>query len=221
MNVIVVGYGRVGSRVARVLDEEGHDVVVVDNDRMKVERAGERGFRVVEGNGAREATLQEAGVAEADAVGGFTGDPETNHQICLIAGDYATRTVMRVSEDVEAAVYERYSDDVDEVIYPERLGAAGAKTALLGGDFNAIADLTEGLQIFVLTVPEDAPIVGAHVNEIDLGDRGRIYAHGRDRESLTIPLPGTVVEAGDRIALLAATEAVADVRAELTAAEAA
>lgn len=216
MNVIVVGFGRVGARVARVLFEEGHEVVVVDNERIKVERARERGIRGIEGDGTDEAVLEEAGVATADAVGGLTGDPEVNHRTCLIAAEHGCRTVMRVSEDIDAELYEQYSADVDEVIYPERLGAAGAKTALLGGDFDALGALTEGLQILVLTVPDDAPIVGEHVNEIDLGDRGRIYAHGADREALSIPLPGTLVEAGDRIALLAATEAVPAVRAELT-----
>jgi len=215
MNVIVVGFGRVGSRTARVLAEEGHDVVVVDDVYEKVRRARERGFTVVEGDGSSVESLIEAGIEEADSVGGLTGDLETNHTICRLATDHDCRAVLRISQDVDPAAYAEYAADADEVIYPERLGAAGAKTALLGGDFNALGDLTEDLQILVFPVPAGAPIVGDHVNEIDLGDRGRIYAHGREDESLTIPLPGTVIEAGDRIALLAETEAVGDVRATL------
>ncbi|MFC6725814.1 NAD-binding protein, partial [Halobium palmae] len=61
MRFVIVGYGRVGARTARILGEEGHDLVVVENDRDKVERAREAGFEVVEGDGSVESVLQEAG----------------------------------------------------------------------------------------------------------------------------------------------------------------
>jgi len=215
MNVIVVGFGRVGRRTVEVLDAEGHRVVVVDSDHDKAERARDWGLTVVEGDGVDEAILEEAGIADADAVGGLTGDVETNHAICVIGNEYGCRTVMRVSEDVSSAVYDRYTGDADDVIYPEQLGAAGAKTALLGGDFNAIGELTEGLSISVVRIPEGSRVVGGHVNEIDFDGRGRIYAHGRDAEPLTIPLPGTIVEAGDRLALLARDDQLAALREEL------
>ena len=48
MRFVIVGYGRVGARTAHILDEEGHDVVVVEIDPKKVERAREGGFDVVE-----------------------------------------------------------------------------------------------------------------------------------------------------------------------------
>lgn len=215
MRIIVVGFGRVGRRTAEVLDAEGHEVVVVDNDYARAERARDRGYTVVEGDGSDPAVLEEAGIDDAVAIGGITGDIDVNHEVCLIGREHGCRTVMRLSEDVSEVAYESYTDDADDVIYPERLGAAGAKTALLGGDFNAIGDLTEGLSISILEVSEESPIVDRHVNEINLGARGRIYAHGRDGEPLTIPLPGTLVESGDRLALLAEDEALNDVREEL------
>ncbi|QZP36245.1 potassium channel family protein [Halobaculum magnesiiphilum] len=215
MKIVIVGYGRVGSRTARVLDEEGHDVVVVDNDHTKVERARERGFRVIEGDGSNPSVLADAGVADSDAVGGITGDPKLNFDICMEAKELGDcRTVMRVSEDFHEEIYDEFERAVDEIIYPERLGAAGAKTAMLGGDFNAIGDLTERLQLVTIAVDDDAPVIGGHVNELSV-DGGRVYAHGRAREPLTIPLPGTTVESGDRIAVLAETERVGDVRAAL------
>ena len=32
MHVIIIGCGKVGSRFANVLSEEGHDVVIIDSD---------------------------------------------------------------------------------------------------------------------------------------------------------------------------------------------
>ncbi|SHG69205.1 potassium channel family protein [Halobaculum gomorrense] len=215
MNIVIVGYGRVGARTTRVLDEEGHDVTVVDNDHTKVERARDRGLRVVEGDGSNPAVLAEADAAAADAVGAITGDPKLNFEICMEARELVDcRTVMRVSEDFHEEIYDEFEGAVDEIIYPERLGAAGAKTAMLGGNFNAIGDLTEQLQLVTIAVEDDSPVIGGHVNDLSV-DGGRVYAHGRAREPLTIPLPGITVEAGDRLAVLAETERVSDVRAAL------
>jgi trk system potassium uptake protein TrkA len=202
MTFIIVGYGRVGARTARILHEEGHPVVVVENDPDKVERAREAGFDVVEGDGKNESVLERAGVEDAAAIAGLTGDPNVDFAACMAGKEYGCRVVMRISEDYREEIYDQYAEDVDELVYPERLGAAGAKTALLGGNFNAIGELTEGLRLTTVTIPAGAPVVGRKVNDIGLGDFGRIYAHGRGREPMTIPLPGTAIEPGDHIALV-------------------
>jgi len=202
MTFIIVGYGRVGARTARILHEEGHPVVVVENNPGKADRAREAGFEVIEGDGSNESVLKRAGVETAAAVGGLTGDPNVNFAACMVGKEYGCRVAMRISEDYREEIYERYAEDVDEVIYPERLGAAGAKTALLGGNFNAIGELTEELRLTTVTIPEDAPVIGRKVNDVDLADFGRIYAHGRGRGAMTIPLPGTAIEPGDHLALV-------------------
>jgi trk system potassium uptake protein TrkA len=215
MEFIIVGYGRVGIRTARILDEEGHEVIVVDNDPNKVDRATRAGYTVIEGDGAEESVLEDAGVTDAEGVGGLTGDLNTNFAACMIGKHYDCRTVLRIDDDYREDIYQKYADDVDEVVYPEQLGAAGAKTALLGGDFNVIADLTDELALSVITLPENAAVIGAHVNEIDMEDRARIYAHGRERKPMTIPLPGTTIEPGDRVALVAKRDTLDGVRSEL------
>ncbi|SFG62605.1 trk system potassium uptake protein TrkA [Halopelagius inordinatus] len=219
MRFVIVGYGRVGARAARVLQEEGHDVVVVDNLDTKAERARDAGFEVVEGDGSNESVLRRAGIEDATAVGGLTGDPNVNFAACMIGAEFGCRTVMRISEDYRQEIYEQYADDVDEVVYPERLGAAGAKTALLGGNFNAIGDLTEQLGLSTVNVPEDSPVVGRKISDIDLGEDGIIYAHGRQREAMTIPLPGTKIESGDQLALVTERDGLDSVRAVLLGSE--
>ncbi|SDR19849.1 potassium channel family protein [Natronobacterium texcoconense] len=216
MKFVIVGYGRVGSRTARILAQEGHDVVVVDDDSDRVERAESDGFETVHGDGADEAVLLEAGVDDVDAIGAFTPDLNANFAACMVGNHHGCRTVLRIDEDYREDIYEKYAEDVDEIIYPERLGAAGAKTALLGGDFNVVADLATNLQLTVLEVQEGSSAVGKRVTELDLPASARIYAHGRERESLSIPLPGTELEAGDEVAVITETDRAEDVRAALS-----
>ncbi|WP_435347809.1 potassium channel family protein [Haloarchaeobius sp. HRN-SO-5] len=218
MKFVIVGYGRVGTRTCRILAEEGHTVVVVDNDPDKARRAREDGFTVVEGDGEDEDVLEEAGIDDADAIGALTPDLNANFSACMIGKHHGARTVLRIDEDYREDIYKKYASDVDEVVYPERLGAAGAKTAMLGGDFNVLADVTENLQFSVFEIPEDSPLVGKRVVEVDLPEQARIYAHGPRDGSLTIPLPSTAIDPGDRLAVVVEQTGVSAVRDALTAA---
>jgi trk system potassium uptake protein TrkA len=215
MRFVIVGAGRVGLRTARVLQTEGHEVAVVEHDPDKAEHGRNEGFMVIEGDGASEEVLGQTDLGTADAIAGLTGDLNVNFAACMIGKHYGCRTVLRIDEDYRADIYHKFADDVDEVVYPERLGAAGAKTALLGGDFNVIADLTEELQLTTVVVPDDSPVVGQQVSGVELPEDARIYAHGHGRERMTIPLPNAVVEGGDRLAVIADRTALAEVRERL------
>ncbi|MBX0296071.1 potassium channel family protein [Haloarcula nitratireducens] len=215
MKFVIVGYGRVGTRTARILQSEGHDLVIVESEREKVERARDEGFTVVHGDGSEESVLQEASIGSADAIGALAGDLNTNFSACMIAKEHGCRTILRIDADYREEIYDKYAADVDEIIYPERLGAAGAKTALLGGDFNVLADLTEQLSIASVQVPEGSPFVGKRVVEVELPGDAHIYAHGRHHEPMTIPLPQTEIEAGDSVAVMAAPEGLDAVRSSL------
>ncbi|WP_338729970.1 TrkA family potassium uptake protein [Haladaptatus sp. DJG-WS-42] len=203
MRYVIVGFGRVGHRTARILKEEGHDVTIIEIDAKKCDRAREEGFSVIEGDAMDEATLDHADLNSADAFGGLSGDLNVNYAACIVAAKHGCRTVMRIDEDYREEIYEKYAADVDEIIYPERLGAIGAKNALLGGDFNIIADLTADLSLASFSLPEDSPIIDLHVSEIDLPEGAVLYAHGRAHQAQTIPLPQTVIQPGDRVSIIA------------------
>ncbi|AQL42589.1 potassium transporter Trk [Halorientalis sp. IM1011] len=215
MKFVIVGYGRVGMRTARTLQSEGHEVIIVERDHDKIARAESEGFAVVEGDGAEEDVLDAAEVADADAIAALTGDLNTNFAACMVGKHNGCRTVLRIDEDYREEIYEKYAEDVDEIIYPERLGAAGAKTALLGGDFNVLADITEQLSAASVQIPEGSPMIGKRVVEIDLPADARVYAHGRANEPMTIPLPQTAIQAGDSVALISHPDSLAAAREQL------
>ena len=212
MKFVVVGAGRVGLRTARVLNDEGHDVTVVERDPVLVERARDDGLTVVGGDGSQESVLVEASVDDADAVGALTGDLNGNFAACTIAKHFGCRTVMRIDEDYREDVYRRYTVEVDEVIYPERLGAIGAKNALLGGTIRAVADIAPHLQVVELTVTPEAPVRGYTLSELQLPADATVLAFGKGEGPLTLPDPDESVEAGDRLVVLADFDVLDDVR---------
>jgi len=212
MRFIVIGAGRVGLRTARVLREEGHDVTLVERDTDRADRGRSDGFSVVEGDGSREDVLAKAAVERADAVGALTSDLNANFAACMIAKHHGCRTVMRIDEDYREEIYQKYADEVDEIIYPERLGAIGAKNALLGGNIRAIADIAEHLQVLLFTIPEESPMHGYTLSEVELPANARLLAFGKRDEPMGIPLPDNSLETGDRVAVLADFGVLDDVR---------
>lgn len=212
MRFVIIGAGRVGLRTARVLSAEGHEVVLVERDADVADRARGEGYDVVEGDGAREPILEEAGLADADALGALTSDLNTNFAACMIAKHHGCRTILRIDEDYRENIYRKYADEVDEIVYPERLGAIGAKNALLGGDIRAIADIAQHLQVVELTVQSDSPTKGYTISEVSLPSDATLLAFGKADGALSIPSPDESLEEGDRLAVLADFEALDDVR---------
>ena len=212
MRFVIIGAGRVGLRTARVLREEGHDITLIERDEATIGRAERESFTVVAGDGSRESILEEAGVESADAVGALTGDLNVNFTACMIANHYGCRTIMRIDEAYREGIYRKYADEVDEVIYPERLGAIGAKNALLGGTIRAIADIAPHLQVVELTVSNGAPVNGYTMGELQLPADATILAFGKRDQPLEIPNADLSLEDGDRLVVLADFDVLNEVR---------
>jgi trk system potassium uptake protein TrkA len=212
MRFVIIGGGRVGSRVARVLREEGHDVTIVELDEDRIERCRANGFEVVAGDGSHEDVLVDAGIDDADALGALTSDLNVNFAACMIGKHHGCRTVMRIDEEYREEIYQKYAEEVDEIVYPERLGAILAKNALLGGSIRAIADIAQNLQVVLLTVGEDSPMRGYTLSEVALPGQSHLLAFGKEDEPMGIPLADDSLELGDRVAVLADFSVLGEVR---------
>ncbi len=199
-------------RTARVLREEGHDVVIVEPDRTKVERLREEGFAVVEGDGSQEELLLDLDLEEIDGLAALTPDLVVNFTACMIAKDHGCRTVLRADDDYREYVIRKYASDVDEVVYPERLGAVLAKNALLGGNIHAIADIAQEVQLVELTVTEESPMRGYTLSELEMPANSRLLAFGKAGSPVEIPEPDQSLEEGDRLVVIAGFDVLGDVR---------
>jgi len=203
MRFVIVGAGRVGLRTARALEDSGHDVVLIERDPTKVDRAKAEGYEIIEGDGSDEQVLLSADLSETDALGALTGDLSTNFVACMVAKHHGCRTVLRIDEEYREDIYRKYASDVDEVIHPERLGAIVAKNALLGGNIRAVADIAQELQLVELTVSPQSPMCGYTLSELELPAKTELLAFGKQGQPLSIPDDDVSLEAGDTLAILA------------------
>lgn len=86
MNIIIVGCGKVGATLAEHLDQEGHNVVVVDNKASVIDNVTNfLDVMGVVGSGASYSVLVDAGIEKADLLIAVTGSDELNLLCCLVA----------------------------------------------------------------------------------------------------------------------------------------
>ena len=86
MQIIVVGCGKVGAKLAQVMAEEGHDVVIVDNDvqNFKLLSPNFNGVTIT-GVPIDEDVLKHAGIETADVFASVTPNDNVNIMSCQIA----------------------------------------------------------------------------------------------------------------------------------------
>ncbi len=86
MKVVIMGCGRVGARLASLLDTDGHSVTVLDNDSYSFRRLpADFGGTALLGNGLDQEVLKRAGIEEADAFVAVTQGDNRNVMASQIA----------------------------------------------------------------------------------------------------------------------------------------
>ena len=109
MNVLVVGGGKVGRALGRLLIDGGQRVTVIEARAELVERLRHDipGAAIVHGSGTAPAVLESAGIHQADVVAAVTGADETNLVVASLSR-YAfgvPRTIARVNNPKNTWIY--------------------------------------------------------------------------------------------------------------------
>ena len=100
MYIIIVGAGKVGYHLGGLLMKEGHEVMLIEKDRAKVNTLSfEFHDCIMEGDGSTMEVLKEAGANRADVIVAVTGNDEDNLVICQVAKlvFLRPRTIARVN----------------------------------------------------------------------------------------------------------------------------
>jgi trk system potassium uptake protein TrkA len=108
MKIIIMGCGRVGARLAALLDEDGHDVTVLDNDTYSFHRLPSSfGGTALFGNGIDEEALKRAGIEGADVFVAVTQGDNRNVMSCQIAKHVfnVPRVVCRIYDPLREEMY--------------------------------------------------------------------------------------------------------------------
>ncbi len=208
MNIIIVGFGKIGSSLAENLTKEGHNVSIIDRNPEVVKRATEEidVFGVV-GNGAIHNTQLEAGVKEADLLIAVTPHDELNLLCCLIAkksSNCATIARVRDPEYLSERGFIKDKLGLSSIINPEYETAAEINRLFCIPSAIEVDTFARGkVELMTMALPSGSPIAGNSIVSAlgKLSGKILICAVERDGE-VTIPTGSFVLREGDEISFI-------------------
>ena len=111
MNVLVIGCGKVGSRLADVLCQLGHDVSIIAQKRESFDLLSDdfSGF-TIQGVPIDLDILRQAGIEGCDAVAAVTEDDNNNIMVCQIAKEIfnVKKIIARIFDPLREDIFSRF-----------------------------------------------------------------------------------------------------------------
>lgn len=196
MYVIILGCGRVGSQLAAVLSNEGHNVVVIDREITAFHRLGKQfnGLTVI-GSGIDGRILKEAGIEKADAFCSVTNGDNTNIIACQLAKHVfkVKKVIARVYDPRRAEIYQSLGLTV---ISGTKLFAAMIRDKLIEQRLSGY--LLETGEVGMLELEANQTTIGKTIGELNVPSEFIIATLERKNKRPIIPDSTTKIIPGDR-----------------------
>lgn len=225
MKIIILGAGQVGGTLAENLVGENNDITVVDTNGERLRTLQDKfDLRVVQGHGSHPRVLREAGADDADMLVAVTSSDETNMVACQVA--YSLFNTPNRIARIRSPDYVRDADKlfhsdavpIDHLIAPEQLVIDNIYRLIEYPGALQVVNFAEGkVSLAVVKAYYGGPLIGnalstmrEHMPHIDTRVAA-IFRHDRPIR----PQGSTIVEAGDEVFFIAASQHIRAVMSEL------
>lgn len=209
MYIIIVGGGKVGYNLTKLLLAEEHEVLLIEKDKTKTGGlAREFGESLMEGNGSRVSVLREAGANRADVLVAVTGTDEDNLVICQVAKAVfkCPRTIARVNDPGNESLFSTLG--IDATVSSTRLIDALIEEQVKAEDMVIpLVTLRAGnVEIIEVDLSRSSGMMGKKIREIHLPE-GAIFISILRGDEVVIPKGDTELIPGDKVVALVKKEA--------------
>ncbi len=207
MRIIVIGGSRLGVAVVTQLLDSGHDVVLVDRSRERLDDISDRldcGF--IEGDGTLPQTLRDAYGDGANALMLMTNQDDVNILAAVVGRSIGfERIVLQIVQAQLLDVCEELG--FDDVVTPHSTVASSIVHSIENEErVWSQLGIVEGVHFAVYPVPEN--LVGQTMKTLDLPTGARAVAISRENQTAILD-PDEEIKQSDSI-LIAAGENVRD-----------
>jgi trk system potassium uptake protein TrkA len=195
MHIVIMGCGRVGSRLARHLEEGGHSVAVIDKDPTSFHLLGlDFKGKTVSGIGFDSNVLVEAGIERADAFIAVSSGDNSNIVSSKVAKDVfrVPKVITRIYDPVRARIYRGMGiPTISPVAW-----AVGKAMDLLFLEQSYTRDTFGNGEVELMEVRIPGVLAGRQVRDFEIP--GEITVASIERlGQATMPLAGTAFEEDD------------------------
>lgn len=212
MKIIIVGCGKVGVTLAEQLNNEGHDITVIDKDAGKLRSLTDSlDVMGVEGNGAVYQVQMEAGITDTDLLIATTNSDELNMLCCLIAkkaGNCHTIARIRNPEYSQEIRFIREELNLSMAINPEQEAAMEIARLLKFPSAIKIDTFAKGrVELMKFQIPETSVLHNMQVHEVASRLKCNVLICAVERGSdVIIPDGSFRMETGDKISFIASSQ---------------
>lgn len=173
---IICGYGRIGRRIAEVLDESDIELVVVDNRPDVIAHLKERAIPYVEGDAREEETLKLAGIEKAAGLVCSLSNDEVNVFVTLIARELNNKLFIMVRTNQQQNTRKILRAGADKVISPYEIGADRMANVILRPNVELFLDrivqhIDEEHFFEEILITEGSVLNGKTIAEADIRSR--------------------------------------------------
>ena len=197
MKIMIIGCGRQGAELAKILSLDGSDMTVVDKDQAAFERLGPS-FKgqVIPGSGIDRDVLLKGGIEHADGMAAVTASDDINIVAARLARQVfmVPRVVARVHDPLKAEIYQRLGL---MTVTPVMLGTERFRELLSFTPLYPIKRLGNGgVNIIEIEVTHD--LIGRTVHELTVPGEVQVVAITRGYRT-EIPVSGAMFQEKDII----------------------
>jgi len=216
MYIIIVGAGQIGNPLIEMATRQGNEVVVIEHDQDRADRAAsEYDCLVINADATVSGTLNDAGAEQADALISTTDKDATNIMICMLATEMEIPSVVSVVHDPEHMDLFR-KIGVQTMENPQRLIAEHLYRSVKRPAIIDFMQLGGNAEVFEIAVSEDAPITDKTIQEADreglLTEDTLIVAIEQPGDEPPItPKGGTRIKGGSILTVYSASGATPDI----------
>lgn len=214
MNIIIAGCGKVGYALAQQLNDENHNITLIDTSAERLQPAlSTMDIQGIVGNATSFLAMQEAGIEAADLFIAVTSDDEINLLSCLIAKKSSNcQTIARVRnpEYFREIAYLKQCMGIAMVMNPEFAAAKEIAHLIQVPDAMEIDTFAKGrVDLLRVAISENSPLHNMKVIEFSrrFGKNILICILEHDHK-ITIPNGETILQAGDTISVVLPKEKI-------------
>ncbi|HEX15648.1 MAG: TrkA family potassium uptake protein [Deltaproteobacteria bacterium] len=165
----VIGLGNFGATVARALFEGGHEVVVLDRDKGRVQAAQKFASQAIIADATQKKVLEELGLDKMDAVVVSLGkDLSASVLVTLYLRDLKVKKiVVKIASEDHGRVLEKVG--ATEIVFPEKDMALRLAQSLTSPNILDYLPLSPEFSLIELAPPKD--FIGKSLAELRLRSR--------------------------------------------------
>ncbi|MCL2104719.1 MAG: TrkA family potassium uptake protein [Kiritimatiellaeota bacterium] len=201
----IIGAGRFGSSLVENLAKRGAEILLIDEDRQKVQDFSEYVAKVVAGDATNIRALEDAGIQECDivviAIGSGVEGSIMATVNCKELG--IGKIIAKANSDIHGKILRRVG--ADQIVYPNRDCAKRLSKALFFRDSVDLFDISDGLTVAEIDVPK--LLHNKTLRKVGLREHyditvlcvRRLDPSVKDQRNVIIPTPDEVIQPDDKI----------------------